>query len=50
MNDLPRQKLCEIITQFGHSLSEDLGCCEGVTRILKITVKTKNPKKESNQI
>lgn len=32
MNDLPRQKLCEIISTYGRSVSEDERRCEGLLR------------------
>ncbi|HEY9605901.1 MAG TPA: hypothetical protein V6C85_30120 [Allocoleopsis sp.] len=32
MNNLPRQKLCELITQYGRSLCDDLQRCEALLR------------------
>ena len=32
MNDLPRQRLCEIIAQYGHSLCDEPRRCEGFLR------------------
>ncbi len=32
MNDFPRQKLCEIITQYGQDVSDNPQRCEGLLK------------------